>query len=135
MPCLFKLKHALNVKRLVQLYLRRSHWEDAGDGWQCMENGFELKGWSQRRRVILLREAPAAAPVGAGKRRRRDRYGPPLAEGEGWDAQSHPRSGRIAVPVTSEEARGGFGAAALVRHYRERADAGNIIGEAKNPWG
>ena len=134
-PYLFKLKHTLNVKRLVQLCLRQSHWEDAGDGWQCLESVLQLKGWSRRRRVILVREAPAVAPVGAGKRRRRDHFEPPLAEGEGWDAEPHPWSGRIAVLVTSEEAHGGFASAATVRHYRERADAENIIDEAKNQWG
>ena len=134
-PWLFKLKHTLNVKRLVQLCLRRSHWEDAGDGWQYLESQLQLKGWSRRRRVIPVREAPAVAPVGAGQRRRRDHFKPPLAEGEGWDAQPHPWSGRIAVPVTSEASEGGFATAATVRHYRERADAGNIIDEAKNQWG
>lgn len=134
-PYLFKLKHTPNVRRLVRTCLRRSQWEDAGDGWQCMESHLRLKGWSRRRRVILVREAPAVAPVGAGKRRRRDPFQPPLAEGEGWDARPHPWSGRISVLVTSEEAEGGFSAAASVRHYRERADAENIIDEAKNQWG
>ena len=88
-----------------------------------MESQLQLKGWSRARRVILVREAPAVAPVGAGKRRRRDHFEPPLAEGEGWDAQPHPWSGRTAVLVTSEEAEGGFATAATARHYRERADA------------
>ena len=37
--------------------------------------------------------------------------------------------------MTSEEAQGGFASPATVRHYRERADAENIIDEAKNQWG
>ncbi len=132
---LFKLKHTLNVKRFVQICLRQSRWEDAGDGREYLESHLRLKGWSRKRRVILVREAPAAAPVGEAKSRRRDPFNPPLAEGEGWDAQPHPWSGRIAVLVTSEETEGGFSAAASVRHYRERADAENIIDEAKNQWG
>lgn len=134
-PYLFKLKHTLNVKRLVQTSLRQSHWEEAGEGWQCLESVLQLKGWSRMRRVILVRESPAVAPVGGQKRRRQDHLEPPLAVGEGWDAKPCPWSGRIAVLVVSEEREGGFPNAASVKHYRERADAENIIDEAKNQWG
>ncbi len=122
-PYLFKLKHTLNVKRLVQTCLRQSHWEEAGEGWQCLESVLQLKGWSRQRRVILVCESPAVAPVGAQKRRRQDHLEPPLAEGEGWDPKPCPWSGRIAVLVTSEERHGGFPNDASVKHYRERADA------------
>lgn len=134
-PFLFKLKHSLNVRRLVQTCLRQSHWDEAGDGWQCLESGLKLKGWSRARRVILVREAPARAPAGEQKRRRRDHLEPRLGEGDGWDAQACPWSGRIAVLVTSEEKDGGHPATATVRLYRERADAENTIDEIKNQWG
>ena len=134
-PYLFKLKHTLNVKRLVQTCLRQSHWEEAGEGWQCLESVLQLKGWSRMRRVILVRESPAVAPVGDQKRRRQNHLEPPLAVGEGWDAKPCPWSGRIAVLVASEEREGGFPNAASVKHYRERADAENIIDEVKNQWG
>jgi len=75
-PYLFKLKHTLNVKRLVQTSLRQSHWEEAGEGWQCLESVLQLKGWSRMRRVILVRESPAVAPVGGQKRRRQDHLEP-----------------------------------------------------------
>lgn len=138
-PYLFKLKHSLNVKRLVQLCQHQSHWEDAGEGWECLESVLQLKGWSRRRRVILVRESPAVAPVGDKKRRRQNHLDPPLplplAEGGGWDAQPCPWSGRIAVLVTVEENKGGCSNAASVTHYRDRADAENIIDETKNQWG
>jgi len=130
-PYLFKLKHTLTVKRLVQHCLRQSHWEEAGEGWQCLESVLQLKGWSRARRVILMREAPAVAPVGAQSRRRKDYLHPPLAQGEGWDPKASPWSGRIAVLVTSEQRAGGFPNAASVKHYRQRADAENIIDEIK----
>ena len=134
-PYLFKLKHTLNVKRLVQICLRRGQWEEAGEGWQCLQSVLRLKGWSRARRVILVRESPAVAPVGAQKRRRQDHFEPLLAEGEGWDAKPCPWSGRIAVLVTSDESAGGFSNAASVSHYRGRSDAENIIDEVKNQWG
>lgn len=134
-PYLFKLKHTLNVKPLIQQCMRQSHWEGAGEGWECLENMLQLKGWSRLRRVILVREAPAVAPVGAQSRRRKDYLQPPLAQGPGWDDQPSPWSGRIAVLVTSEERDGGYSSAASVNHYRQRADAENIIDEIKNQWG
>jgi Transposase DDE domain group 1 len=134
-PYLFKLKHTMNVKRLVQTCLRQGHWEEAGGGWQYLESVIGLKGWSHSRRVILVREAPARAPVGAQKRRRRDHLQPSLAEGAGWDAQPCAWSGRIAVLVTSETKDGGLPGIACVKTYRERADAENIIDEIKNQWG
>ena len=66
------------------------------------------------------------APVGDQKRRRQNHLEPPLAVGEGWDANPCPWSGRIAVLVTSEEREGGFPNAACVKHYRERADVPGI---------
>lgn len=135
LPYLFKLKHTNNVKRLVQTCLRESHWEEAGEGWQCMESELKLTGWSRSRRVILVRESPAMAPVGEQKRRRRNHLDPLLAKGEGWDPGPTPWSGRIAVLVTSAEDQGGFTNPASVKHYRQRADAENIIDEIKNQWG
>jgi hypothetical protein len=134
-PYLFKLKHTSNVKRLVQTSLRSGQWEEAGQGWQTLEANLQLSGWKRKRRVILVRESPAKAPLGKQKRRRKDHLTPPLAEGEGWDAQPCPWSGRIAVLVTSEITAGGHPAAATARLYRERADAENIIDECKNQWG
>ena len=135
-PYLFKLKHTLNVKRLVQACLSAAGaWTDTAEGWQTMEASLQLHGWSRARRVVLMREAPARAPVGAQRRRRRNYHQPHLAEGAGWDATASPWSGRIAVLVTSEQSEGGFTSEATARLYRERADAENIFDEMKNQWG
>ena len=135
LPYLFKLKHTLNVKKLVQECLRQNGWQEAGDGWQYLEAKLQLQGWSKARRVILTRESPALAPVGQQSRRRRDPYCEELGQGEGWDAKPTPWSGRIAVLVTSEKKDGGLNALTKPRLYRERADAENIIDEIKNQWG
>lgn len=141
LPYLFKLKHTAKVKTLVKMCLLRSEvWTKAGEGWEVAEAELRLTGWRQRRRVVLVREAPARAPVAEQARRRRDHLGAALepalpgAEGEGWSATPAPWSGRIAVLVTSLD-RAGWPAAALARLYRERADAENAFDELKNQWG
>jgi hypothetical protein len=66
-----------------------------------------LRGWTRERRVILVREKPASAPVREPGRFRRgkDRQGRlPNARGEGWDARATPWSGEIAVLITSLDA-------------------------------
>ena len=155
-PYLFKLRHTLKVKALVQRMMRLgARWADCGDGWQALETVLTLQGWSRGRRVVLVREAPARAPVGGGipeagsgavtsaagtaagkrKRRGRDRQSPlPNAAGEGWDARPTPWSGKIAVLVSSLDAQT-WPAASMPRQYRDRGDAENCYDELKNQWG
>jgi hypothetical protein len=135
LPYLFKVKHSAKVKMLVQSALRRNEgWRDAGSGWEVMEASLQLQGWSRERRVVLVREAPARAPVGAQARRRRDHLSLPGADGEGWSGSAAPWSGRIAVLVTSLDGDA-WPATAIARLYRERADAENVFDELKNQWG
>lgn len=161
-PYLFKLRHTLKVKALVQRMMREGAlWQDCGDGWQALECTLRLSGWSRDRRVILVREAPSRAPVAeaelvfeiapgalinpaAGKplkakkkRRGKDRQSqPPLpnAKGTGWDAEATPWSGKIAVLVTSLDDKA-WPAVTIPKHYRDRADAENCFDELKNQWG
>jgi hypothetical protein len=55
LPYLFKLKQSPNVKKLVGKLLRQDGWADAGQGWEGLESELRLKGWSQARRVVVLR--------------------------------------------------------------------------------
>lgn len=134
LPYLFKLRHTAKVKTLVQQMMRTgAHWQDCGDGWEAIGAAIRLSGWTRERRVVLVREAPAQAPVGAKARRRRDHLGS-LPAAEGWNTGTAPWSGRIAVLVTSlnEDA---FPLLCMPRLYRERADAENSFDELKNQWG
>jgi hypothetical protein len=135
LPCLFKLRHTAKVKTLIAQALRAgARWEEAGDGWEVMSAALRLSGWTRERRVVLVREAPALAPVGAQARRRRDYLGSSLAGSEEWPASPAPWSGRIAVLVTTLDPVA-YPAQALARLYRERADAENVYDELKNQWG
>ena len=134
-PYLFKLKHSGKVKMLFrQMQRSGAIWRDAGDGWEVLESTLRLSGWSQTRRVVLVREAPAVAPVGKNARRRRDQMQPVLVGSDDWKQSAAPWAGKIAVLVTSLDGHA-YPAQSLARLYRERADAENIYDELKNQWG
>ena len=102
-----------------------------------MESTLRLSGWSRERRVVLVRENPARAPIALpGKRRRgKDRQNfLPDAQGDGWDACAAPWSGKIAVLATSLDPEA-FPTCVMPKHYRDRGDAENCFDELKNPWG
>ena len=82
---------------------------------------------------MLVREAPALAPVGAQARRRDHQSSLPGASGDGWDAVA-PWSGKIAVLVTSLD-ENHYPTGVMPRLYRERADCENVFDELKNQWG
>ncbi len=54
-PDLTKLRLTKNVKTLVKKLFRSNHWEDAGQGWEGLEDTLTLSGWSRARRVVVLR--------------------------------------------------------------------------------
>jgi hypothetical protein len=138
LPYLFKLRHTAKVKDLVLRMMRQGAcWQDCGDGWQALETRLRLSGWSKERRIILVRESAARAPVQQlGKPRRgKDRQSHlPHATGEGWEACATPWSGKIAVLVSSLDEQA-YPATAMPKQYRDRADAENGFDELKNQWG
>ena len=138
LPYLFKMRHTAKVKELVTRMMRQgAHWQDCGDGWQSLETSLRLSGWTRERRVILVRESPAHAPVREVGRSRRGKDRQkllPNAKGGGWDAQATPWSGKIAVLVTSLDPVA-FPTIVMSKHYRDRADAENCFDELKNQWG
>jgi Transposase DDE domain group 1 len=136
LPYLFKLRHSPHVKTLVRDSMRQgSRWQSAGPGWETMHTMLRLKAWSRPRRVVLVREAPALAPVGENKRRRRDHQSDlPGTDTADWQPTAAPWSGKIAVLVTSLDAVD-FPAASIARLYHERGDMENCYDELKNQWG
>jgi hypothetical protein len=135
LPCFFKLRHTAKVKALLTRVQRAGGaWQEAGAGWEVMEAGLRLSGWSRERRVVLVREKPALAPVGENARRRRDSLQSALPGAGAWPQSPAPWAGRIAVLVTTLDELA-YPAVVLARLYRERADAENIYDELKNQWG
>lgn len=135
LPYLFKLRHTRGVETLVRECLRKNgRWVDAGDGWEATEAELKLKGWTRSRRVVLVRERSARAPVGARARGRGDQLDLPMGDGQAWPQSVAPWGGKIAVLVTSLDQEA-YPTVAMPRLYRERADAENTIDELKNQWG
>ena len=56
-PYLFKLRQSAGVKKLVQRQWSRRDWRPVGQGWDACEDALKLTGWTQRRRVIVMRRA------------------------------------------------------------------------------
>jgi hypothetical protein len=141
-PYLFKLRFTKKVRELVSSMRHNgAGWEDTADGWQVLESTLRLTGWSSARRIVIVREAAARAPVeenpahraAPGRRRGKDRSLLPGAEAPGWQSAA-PWSGKLAVLVTSLGATD-YPAASLAKLYRERADMENNYDELKNQWG
>ena len=136
LPYLLKLRHTPKVKALVRDVLAQSQgWVDCGEGWEAAEARIKLGGWRKERRVVIVREAPAIAPVGEQKRRRRDPFELRDKEGKSIVAESPaPWSGRIAVLVSSLDPRS-YPTLCMPKQYRDRGDAENNYDELKNQWG
>lgn len=59
-PYLFKLKQTAGVKKLLTRQFAREDWSTPGSadqGWSAVEDSLKLSGWTQARRVIVLRRA------------------------------------------------------------------------------
>jgi hypothetical protein len=59
----FKLKQSGNVKKLIGHIFSKEDWVDAGQGWQGREDVLQLTGWTQARRVVVLRRPLRSKPA------------------------------------------------------------------------
>jgi hypothetical protein len=125
---LTKLRQTAGVKRLIERNWSRQDWQDVGQGSQAVEAKLKLAGWSQARRVVVVRSplkaTPAAVQGVAGKKAKRQKDfnfegSDPLKR---WD---------YAVLVTNSN----YELKAIGQLYRDRADCENGFDELKNQWG
>jgi Transposase DDE domain len=131
---LFKLKQSANVKKLIGQIFRKEEWEEAGQQWQGREDVLRLSGWSQARRVVVLRRPlrskPAAEAETVGQKKSKRKGAKQLT----LDLPELTYQGtqyEYAVLVTSlkDEVR------SVAQLYRDRGDAENNFDELKNQWG
>jgi len=52
---LFKLRQTAGVKRLIERQWQQGEWVNVGQGFDAVESTLKLTGWSQARRVVVLR--------------------------------------------------------------------------------
>ncbi len=121
---LTKLRLTANVKRLIQKLFRANGWEEAGQGWEGLEDTLKLAGWSRARRVVVLRRKLTGEMLITGKEDRQDEFA--FIEGDIPTARYE-----YAVLVTSTQ----YEILTLAQLYRDRADAENNFDELKNQWG
>jgi DDE family transposase len=125
LPYLLRLRLTNNVKRAIERMAGSGGWKNAGQGWEGIKEWLQLSGWSQARRVILLRR----------------RIKEQLAHNHRDDITGQLRlsfaeidKGEVyeyAALVTSLDAE----ILTLGQLYRDRADCENIFDELKNQWG
>ena len=121
---LTKLRLTKNVKGLIKKLFRKDGWEDAGQGWEGLEDTLTLSGWSRARRVVVLRRKLAGEMLMTGKEDRQGEFA--FIEGDIPTARYE-----YAVLVTSTPHE----ILTLAQLYRDRADAENNFDELKNQWG
>ena len=123
-PYLSKLKLTSNVKALIKKLFRQSGWEDAGQGWEGIEDELTLSGWTRARRVVVLRRKLTGEMLLAEKDEPQGKFA--FIEGDVPTARYE-----YAVLVTSTA----HPILTLAQLYRDRADSENNFDELKNQWG
>jgi hypothetical protein len=131
-PYLFKLRQSAGVKRLVQRQWARRDWCPVGQGWQACEDTLLLMGWTQRRRVIVMRRERRADLVVEVKRTARGRRkNQAQTELCFIDENAPVKSWEYAVLVCNTH----YELQNIGQLYRDRADCENGFDEIKNQWG
>ena len=131
-PYLFKLRQSAGVEKLVQRQWARRDWCDVGQGWQACEDVLSLTGWSQQRRVIVMRRVRKLDLIVEAKRggrgKDRDRQ---QTELHFIDENEPVKSWEYAVLVSNTH----YELENIGQLYRDRADCENGFDEIKNQWG
>ena len=133
---LFKLKQTANVKRLFTRLWRQSTWCDVGQGWEACEDKLTLTGWTQSRRVIVMRHAIRGELVAEVKKTKRRTKAIKEAQAQQMslcfiDENAPEKLWEYAVLVTNSD----FAVVHMGQLYRDRADCENGFDELKNQWG
>ena len=121
---LFKLRQTAGVKRLIERLWARRHWEGVGHGFDAVEAALQLSGWSQARRVVVLR-----------RRIKKHLLAEVATQGQQTllfaDAAGDAKLWEYAVLVTNTD----HPLEALGQLYRDRADCENGFDELTHQWG
>jgi hypothetical protein len=130
----FKLKQSGNVKKLIGHIFSKEDWVDAGQGWQGREDLLQLTGWTQARRVVVLRRPLRSKPAAEVETASQKKSKRKAAQQMTLDLPELTYRGiqyEYAVLVTSltDEVR------TIAQHYRDRGDVENNFDELKNQWG
>ena len=129
-PSLFKLRQSAGVKKLVRRQWTRRDWASVGQGWEACEDVLRLTGWSQQRRVIVMRRVRKLDLIVEAKRAGRGKE-QAQAELHFIDENEPVKSWEYAVLVCNAH----YELQNIGQLYRDRADCENGFDEIKNQWG
>lgn len=122
---LFRQRQTQGVKQLVRILEGRGGWQTTLNGWEAVEGTLQLTGWTQRRRVVVLRRGRTQAS----RRAALPGTDPePQLELVGED---EPQLYEYQILVTNLRLE----ALSIADLYRQRADVENAYDELKNQWG
>jgi hypothetical protein len=127
---LLRLRQTANVKRLIERLFRREDWTRAtavSQGWQAIEDSIKLSGWSQARRVVVLRRRIKNDVALTSDQHDTQRV---LALAHD-DVQDAAQVWEYTVLVTNAPHE----LSAIGQLYRDRCDSENGFDELKNQWG
>ena len=130
-PYLFKLRQSAGVKKLVQRQWSRRDWRPVGQGWDACEDALKLTGWTQRRRVIVMRRVRKTDLVVEVRKGGRKSKAQVQAELHFIDENEPVKSWEYAVLVCNAH----YQIENIGQLYRDRADCENGFDEIKNQWG
>jgi Transposase DDE domain group 1 len=129
---LFRLRQTAKVKQLIARSFSRRDWSRASRltcGYEAMEGTLQLDGWSQNRRVVVLRRRlpdniAVTKSLPDGTQQLTLIMADDLVENEmvAWE---------FTVLVTNSD----FEISAIGQLYRDRCDCENGFDELKNQWG
>ena len=129
---LLRLRRTTNVKRLIERLFKREGWtqaSEASQGWQAIEDSIQLSGWSQARRVVVLRRR-VKHDLALTRSSRQDDKQLVLALPHD-ELQDNAKRWEYTVLVTNVE----YDLSAVGQLYRDRCDCENGFNELKNQWG
>jgi hypothetical protein len=132
---LLRLRKTANVKRLIERLFRREDWTratEASQGWQAIEDELRLSGWSQARRVVVLRRRIKNDVALTAKKRGQKETNEQLVLALPHDeVQDNAQVWEYTVLATNAT----YDIAAIGQLYRDRCDCENGFDELKNQWG
>jgi hypothetical protein len=122
---LFKLRQTAGVKRYIERQWRQGDWRNVGQGFDAVEGQLRLAGWSQARRVAVLRrrvKGSLAVETDSEGQQQTLHFMDEANPAKIWE---------YAVLVTNAD----YPLEALGQLYRDRADCENGFDELKGQWG
>lgn len=122
---LFRLRRSVGVKQLIALLESQGGWQPGVHGWSGAEGRLQLSGWTQKRRVLVLRRPrQRAAPAPAASATPALPWPALVVSGPAPEYEY-----QVLVTNLAEELL------SVSDLYAQRADAENVYDELKNQWG